>query len=146
AGTLIVNETLELPSNTNWNGGWTSSNEVGGQFSFGSWATVWCYYANPCLYSNNAKSATYQNLTVMGAGPGGNGGTVWMTDDIYNLSWHDVSMDSNQSGAGDYIGRSMLIRSTQTGGDLYHFDHVSFSGGPGQVLDASWAPLVYFPV
>lgn len=143
SGNLLVNETIEFPGNANWSGNWNATGNNPGLFAFGSWAETLCMTANPCLYSNGTGRAIYENLTI--ASSNTNGGNLWLTDDAYNLTWRNVSMDGAQNASTDFISKPITLRSTQTGGDLYHFDTVSFSGGPNQVNDASWTPLFYIP-
>jgi hypothetical protein len=142
AGSLWVNETIEVSSNSNWDGSWSAP--ASGHFGFSGRANINCLKANPCIYSNVANNSTYQDLSVLRP-YGTNGGILWFSDDGYQLTWKDMSFDTNGNGSGDYVGTGMVMRSTTTGGNPYHFDHVSFSGGPNQVTDASWAPLLYFP-
>lgn len=143
AGPIIVNETIEIGSNTNWDGGWAVGSSAG-TFAFGTWALTYCQYANPCIYSNQPGNGTYENLTLQSFGS--NGGTLWLTDSAYQLSWRNVSFDTNQSASTDYIGKGLVNRSATSGGNIYHFDHVSFSGGPNNTSDSSWSPLLYFPI
>jgi hypothetical protein len=142
AGALYLNDTLELQTPYHWEGDWVA----GAQPEFGliSGSQVVVGAANPGIYTNGASASKAENINVSSQGT--NGGVLWVSDDPYNVQWSNDSFDTNGNGAGDYSGLGMLVRSTTSGGNPIHFDHVSFGGGPTQVGDASWAPLLLFPI
>jgi hypothetical protein len=141
SGQLYLYETLELQGVYNWEGEWEAA--PGGSFAMQASANVSVQKANPGIFTRNSNSAFIRNLSVSSSGT--NGGVLWVTDDPYNQTFSHVNFDTNQDGAGDYCGHGMLVRSTSGGGNPIHFDHVSFGGGPNQVTDSSWCPLLYFP-
>ncbi len=142
AGSLYLNDTLELQGNFRWQGDWIAA--PNGLFGFIGGSQVSVGAANPGIYTNGAQGSVAENLNISSNGT--NGGVLWVADDPYNQQWSNDSFDTNFNGAGDYIGLGLMIRSTTTGGNPVHFDHVSFSGGPTQSSDASWAPLLLFPI
>ncbi len=141
AGPLAVFDTLELPTPVNWDGSWAAVS--GGGFGFNTSAGVYCYAVSPCIYTNGLANSLFEHLSVSSSGT--NGGLLWLSDDTYQATWSYDTFDSNADNAGDLIGMDMMFRATGSGGNPLHFDHVYWSGGPNQVTDSTWAPLVYMP-
>jgi hypothetical protein len=141
AGALCLGDTLELSSPTQWDGGFVASNNPA--FAWNGGAEVTVYQANPGIYTNQMSGSNIKNLTFDTANA--NGGVIWLGDDGYQITWDSDSFTTNQAGSGDYLGTAMILRTTSTGGNVYNFNNSSFTGGPNQVTDSSWAPLLYLP-
>jgi hypothetical protein len=143
AGPLILNETVELGSNTNWDGGWAVGPSPG-EFSLSANAFTLCQYANPCFYSNNALNGLYQNMTIQTNGA--NGSNIWMMDDIYNITFRNVSFDTNQDASTDFVGKALVVRSTQSVGATVFIEDSSFGNGPSSANDSTWSSTIYIPI
>jgi len=141
AGELYLNETMELPTSYIWEGDWNAG--CAGQFGFNTSACVVVGTANPGIFSRAPSASFAQNLSISSNGT--NGGVLWVEDDPYQTTKSNISFGTNQAGAGDYCGLGLMFRSTGTGGNPIHMDHISFAGGPNQVTDSSWCPMLYFP-
>jgi hypothetical protein len=140
SGALSLYETIELQSNTNWFGDWSNHGEP--QFGFVGTAGVYIYTANPGIYAyGNGIDTAYMSWESVGT----NGGTLWVMQDVVNAEWDYSNFVANNGGSSDYLSTNIVFRSTSTGGNNYHFRKTLFSGGPNQVADKSWTPLVYFP-
>jgi len=141
AGAICANAPIEISTNTNWDGSWVSAEAP--SFSFSGRQTIYCHVW-PCVYANGVTHSTFSHMSIVSGMT--NGDILWQSDDAYQDTWNDIAFDTGQDSKNDYFGIGFLAASTSTGGNIYHFDHVSFTGGPGQVTDVTWAPLVLFMV
>jgi hypothetical protein len=140
SGTLALYETIEVQSNTDWFGDWSNGGVP--QFGFAGTANVRVETANPGIYAyGNGIDTAYMSWESEGE----NGGTLWVVQDSVNAEWDYTNYVANNAGDSDYLSTNIVFRSTSTGGNNYHFRKTLFSGGPNQVTDKSWTPLVYFP-
>ena len=131
---------MQLQNNTNWFGDWSQQGEP--QFGFVGTAGVYVYTANPGIYTaGTGIDTSYMSWESMGT----NGGTLWVMQDVVNAEWDYSNFIANKGGMDDFLSTNIVIRSTSTGGNNYHFRKTLFSGGPNQVTDKSWTPLIYFP-
>jgi len=147
SGHLIINETMEIPSNVSWDGRMGSDGVAG--FGISQGASVYCMLANPCIYGNDANNGLYENLNIsqldqFGGGTFANGSTIWLTDDAYTNSFRNVSFGNASST--NYTGKAIVARSTNSVGPTLYLDQVNFNIGPAFSQDASWAPVLYFPL
>ena len=139
SGALSLYETIEVQSNTNWFGDWGNGDEP--QFGFVGSANVTVETANPGIYAHgNGIDTAYMSWLSVGT----NGGTLWVVQDSGNAEWDYSNYVANTVGRSDFLSTNIVFRSTSTGGNNYHFRKTLFSGGPDQVTDKSWTPLVYF--
>jgi hypothetical protein len=140
SGALSLYETVEVQQNTNWFGDWSNDGEP--QFGFVGTSGVYVYAANPGIYTvGSGIDTAYMSFFSEGT----NGGTIEVVQDSVNAEWDYVNFVANNGGSSDYLSTNIVFRSTSTGGNNYHFRKTLFSGGPNQVADKSWTPLVYFP-
>ena len=141
AGELYLNETMELPTSYQWEGDWNAG--CSGAFAFGTAACVVVGTANPGVFSHGANSSVARDLSVVSNGT--NGGILWVADDPYQLDFEHVTFTTNQAGNGDYCGLGLMLRSSSGGGNPIHESSIAFAGGPSQVTDSSWCPMLYLP-
>jgi hypothetical protein len=139
AGAICANAPIEISSNTNWDGSWASPEAP--SFSFSGRQTIYCYVW-PCVYTNEVSHSTFSHMSI--ASGMMNGDILWQSTDAYQDTWNDIAFDTGRDSNNDYFGIGFLAASTSTGGNIYDFDHVSFTGGPSQTTDMTWAPLVLF--
>jgi hypothetical protein len=140
-GTLLIEETIKWQSQTNWDGYWNQTGTP--QFGFMGGATNVIERANPGIYLHG--SDTY-NSYITWFSPTLNGDTLWVVDDSVTSDWDYVNFMSGNAANSDTLGMDIIFRSTSTGGNSYHFRKSLFNGGPDQVADKSWTPLIYFPI
>jgi hypothetical protein len=141
AGAICANAPIEISSNTNWDGSWASPEAP--SFSFSGRQIIYCYVW-PCVYTNGVSHSTFSHMSIVSGMT--NGDILWQSSDAYQDTWNDIAFDTGQNSDNDYFGIGFLAASTSTGGNIYHFNHVSFAGGPSQTTDMTWAPLVLFMV
>jgi hypothetical protein len=140
-GSLYLNETIELPSIFHWRGDWIAGPV--GNFGIGTGSQVTVNAAMPGVISIGGQQAETSHLMFNSVGT--NGGILFVADNPYNQSWSYDSFDTNSDGNGDYCGLGLMLRSTTTGGNPFYIDHTTFSGGPAQITDSTWCPLLSFP-
>jgi hypothetical protein len=139
-GHLQLFETISLGGSLNWFGDWGTGTEP--QFGFIGSPTIGAV-ANPGIYMRgNGNYLAYLGII---SGNGTNGGTAIVGQDMVNAEFDYDYFLSNGGNSSDYVGRNIVFRSTSSGGNNYHFRKTLFSGGPNQVTDKSWTPLIYFP-
>jgi hypothetical protein len=139
-GTIFLNETLEISSATNWDGGYAARNAAG--FAWGGWEQISCMMAYPCIYSQHLSNSNFKNLSINSGRS--NGDLLWVVDDGYQDNWDHVSFDTGQQSNNDLMGQALMFRSTTSGGNVYTFTYTSFTGGPSSGAN-SWTPFLYFP-
>jgi len=82
---------------------------------------------------------TYSGMT----GNPKNGGTLMVSDSAGSVFDHFAFSSSTSSS--DYLSMNLVMRSTASGGNNYHFDYTLFNAGPDQITDKTWTPIVYMP-
>lgn len=137
---IYTNETIEFSSNYEVYGNWAANNTP--QFGFDPVSTgiQTPGTANPLIYTNGVGAFNYLALAVNTT----NGGTGIISD---NGGQYVMSHGSINTGGGssDYISMNIVARSQGSGGNNYHYDYTVFSGGPDQIIDKTWTPLIYMP-
>ena len=139
SGPIWANETIAVKGNVNWNGIWGQSGTP--QFGYTGSATVRSLTANPLLYIYGT-GALFQNLSIYDNNT--NGGVLAVEDNSAPTQWEYVSFDVNLAGNSSYWGRDLILRDTTGTINNQYFYKVLFGGGPAQVPNSSWTPLVYF--
>ena len=139
SGPIWANETIAVKSNVNWNGIWGQNGTP--QFGYTGSATVRSLTANPLLYIYGT-GALFQNLSIYDNNT--NGGVLAVEDNSAPTQWEYVSFNINLAGNSSYWGRDLILRDTTGTINNQYFYKVLFGGGPAQVPNSSWTPLVYF--
>jgi hypothetical protein len=139
SGPILANESIAVKSNVNWNGIWGQSGTP--QFGYTGSATVRSLTANPLLYIYGT-GALFQNLSIYDINT--NGGVLAVEDNSAPTTWEDVGFEVNGAGNSSYWGRDLILRDTTGTINNQYFYKVLFGGGPAQVPNSSWTPLVFF--
>jgi hypothetical protein len=132
---------LELPGNINVLGDDTSSAAV--QFSYLGSSGFSVY---PGAYPGIIISGpdVYQrNIDVGGVAT--NGGLLEVAYG-QNDTWDGGALVGAGTSTSDYLSMPIELISGASGGQQYYFHQMLFNGGPTQILDASWTPLVYYSI
>lgn len=123
AGTVVLNETLQLPNGFDWDGSWSYSGVP--QFTQSSGSNITAV-ANPGFYA--IGSQTLENLNISQNNT--NGGVIEVIDGNASTGskFENVTMAVNPS-SGNYLGMALILR----GGDgssetKYKFINSAFTG------------------
>jgi hypothetical protein len=137
AGSLVINETVEVDNGVNWLGDWGNGGTP--QFGFNNGVGTETIYANPMIYINGYAN-TFRRLGLYTTAP--NGGTLIVGDNINGTNFSHVNFITGNGGAAtDYLSTAFVLRDTSGTIDNSLFDTVLFYSGPDQVSDKSWSPL-----
>jgi hypothetical protein len=139
SGLVLANETIAIKSNVNWDGIWGQTGTP--QFGYSGSAQVRSLTANPLLYIYGT-GALFQNLYLCDNNT--NGGVLAVEDNSAPTTWEDVGFEVNGAGNSSYWGRDLILRDTTGTINNQYFYKVLFGGGPAQVPNSSWTPLVFF--
>ena len=138
AGTLALGETIEINGGgVNWDGSWT----YGGvpQFAINSGAYIDDAVASPAIHVRGGL-----NLSYMTINSDGNGSTLIVTDNG-GTQFNHVNLVTDSASSTDYLGMAIVYRDA-TGTIANHkMENGLISGGPNQLNDASWTPLMWAP-
>jgi hypothetical protein len=136
AGSITLNETLSLPGGQNWF--CTASTGAPQQFSFATGATIAVAAASPGLYLSGSGTMQFCNIES----PNANGALLAVAD---NANPFNFDYDNFISGGAttDRLSMGLIIRDTAGTIQNYHFNKVLFTGGPDQINDKSWSPLLW---
>jgi hypothetical protein len=147
AGTAVVDqgliETFEpiiLKGNSTWTGK-LATNFGGPQFGWNSGAEIMEMNNQPAMYitsSGNLIDHTYFTALT------GNGGDLTVLDSACSTVFDHVSWNGGGGASTDFLSQDLIWRDTSSTVCPISLYTVGVDGGPNQVVDASWTPLIYF--
>lgn len=138
SGLIVNDEAIEISGEgVTWDG---SSSNVGiPQFSNFAGSLIGFGTANPMLLVSGSLDLRDVYLN----GNRTNGG-VGIVKDAAELTLDHVDIIV-AGGNNDYLSMALIDRSQSAGDDKVIANFLMTGGGPNQVLDKSWTPLIYFP-
>ena len=130
---LRLGETIIVNSGTNWRGRGSAAPP---QFAWKAPPGMSVAEANPGLYIQHG-AVDFDSLSV--GSNSGNQSLLMVVDSAWGSTFRYLNLTTG--GPDDATGIALLLRdSTNTS-----FSYPNFSGGPDQVIDKTWTPLVYMP-
>ena len=145
AGSLTLNDTVEIGNSTKWQG--TPFPKNGGAVSFGNRANpaVFIARAQPGVWGNTfgGGSIYFRNLDFSGTASNNAALVVIDGPGSSPLKFEGVNFYTN-GGATDYMSVLLLVRGLQNN-PLFNlfFDDITFLSGPSQTNGASATPAFY---
>jgi hypothetical protein len=136
-GQLRLGETIIVNSATNWRARGSAQPPV---FAWKASPKVDVEEANPGFYLEGAGPGAidFDSLTVS-ANDTANQALLVVVDSTWGSTFKYLNLTTG--GPNDMTGIALVLRgSTNT-----TFRYPDFVGGPGQVIDKTWTPLVYMP-
>lgn len=136
AGALALGETIETSGSFDIDGSWANTGAA--QFGTNGGAHISVLTANPGLHlTGNGNNLKWLNIDSHS-----NGSTLVVADNSStDISHVQFNVDNNSSS--DYLGIGMIYRDTTNTIADHSMDHSLLSGGPDQVSDKSWTPLMW---
>jgi hypothetical protein len=137
AGGLTVNMPIIVSGSVNWFG------QTGVQpipaFGFNGAPVITCN-AWPCIYvggisNQGTGGTTFDTLTFSST----QNGLEMLTDASWGMIWNKVNFQSGNNN-NDNMGMGLVIR---PGAANHIIQNSDFVGGPNQVIDQTWTPLLY---
>lgn len=141
AGALLANETVTMQGAGSI---WDCKLAAGfgaPQFGWGGGANIWELNNEPLLHLVGQGNEMDHCVILNRAS---NGGTEVVTDNASSANFNYVNFSSG-AAATDYLSMNVVARETTQTISTINFDHVEFDGGPDQVTDKSWTPLLWLP-
>jgi hypothetical protein len=140
AGNLVINSTILPLSGTRWSGGAYKGTTSGNlpPFANDSPPLITCN-ANPCIDMSYVSGYPFfiENLAIFG--PSNGNGVLMVASPQFTSKFFNLQFQT-----GDNANDNMGIALYEPPGTSFPFecDWCTFAGGPGQVVDQTWAPLV----
>src|SRR5258708_12456281 len=137
---IISLETITLMGNVTWTG-IMNPNLGTPQFGFNAYSTVQSITGEPVI-STQAVGNLLDHVDILNNTP--NGGVAVITDNGFGFGANYVNFRSNANST-DYLSMGLIVRNTSQTTSFVNLYTTYFNGGPNQVADASWTPLLWMP-
>ena len=132
AGVLVLNDTVEVPSDVLWIGTLGTQHRSAMQFGWEAGNYIFVSRANPGMYSQGGGIFKGVQFNVS------TNGTAQIIDNANQSKWSNV----NYQNSG-YVGISLILRDSGGGVFFNQFDNLAFLQGPGQINGACYTPALY---
>jgi hypothetical protein len=133
-GQLRLGETIIVNSATNWR---ARGSAAAPQFAWKASPSVMAAEANPGLYVKSG-AVDFDSASI-GADSNANQALLMVVDSAWGSTFKYVNLTTG--GPNDMTGIALVLRD----GTNTTFSYSNFLGGPDQVIDKTWTPLVYMP-
>ena len=136
-GRLRLGETIIVNASTNWRARGSAQPP---QFAWKSSPSIQVEEANPGLYLNGTGPGAidFDSVTIS-ANDAANQALLVVLDNTWGSTFRYLNLISG--GPNDFSGMALVVRDSANTSLVYP----NFLGGPHQVTDSTWTPLVYMP-
>lgn len=133
-GQLRLGEPIIVNSSTNWRG---RGSAAAPQFAWKASPMIHVSEANPGLYVEHG-SVDFDTVSIA-ADENANQALLMVIDSAWGSTFNYMNLTTG--GANDMTGIAVVVRQSAN----TTFRYLNFLGGPGQVIDKTWTPLLYMP-
>jgi hypothetical protein len=133
-GQLRLGEPIIVNSSTNWRG---RGSAAAPQFAWKASPMIHVAEANPGLYVEHG-SVDFDTLSIA-ADQNANQALLMVVDSAWGSTFNYMNLTTG--GPNDMTGIAVVVRQSAN----TTFRYLNFLGGPGQVIDQTWTPLLYMP-